>query len=248
MRLSLTRRMVRIEAWNHLKFWISSRASVDSRWASSVRAASGPSRSVKLKNTLAVFWRNIGLECRFMKTCETLIVRYSEPMASDPMLSAEAFRAKISAAQALDPVWLGQSPLSGPNTPDSFATWSRATSSWRTSQTCFIEGWESYSETWPRRGTMRNGVVFQLPSPGYPKRATESGLLPTLISGDAAQAANGSRDDRKPSDGLTMTDWVRLNIARKKVPLELGEAMMGFPDGWTECAPLETPSFRKSRK
>jgi len=34
--------------------------------------------------------------------------------------------------------------------------------SWRTSQTCLLSGWETYSETWPRSGMMRCGIVSQL--------------------------------------------------------------------------------------
>jgi hypothetical protein len=37
-------------------------------------------------------------------------------------------------------------------------------------------------------------------------------------------------------------------LQRNRVPLELGEAMMGFPDGWTECPASATPSSRRSRK
>ena len=38
-----------------------------------------------------------------------------------------------------------------------------------------------------------------------------------------------------------------LEIA-KEVNAELGEAMMGFPIGWTELSASEMPSSRKSRK
>jgi hypothetical protein len=92
-----------------------------------------------------------------------------------------------------------------------------------------------------------NGVAFQLPDSGFPKRATECGLLPTLVAADSRQVTNGSRAERVISDGLTMTDWVRLKLRRKRVPLELGELMMGYPDGWTECMRSVTRSPRKSR-
>jgi hypothetical protein len=88
---------------------------------------------------------------------------------------------------------------------------------------------------------MRNGEVFRLPTLGFPKRATVAGLLPTLVRADSKQATNGSRQDRDPSWGLNMTDWVRLKLGLKRVPVGLAEEMMGFPDGWTELPPSETP-------
>jgi hypothetical protein len=66
-------------------------------------------------------------------------------------------------------------------------------------------------------------------------------LLPTLVRADSKQVTNGSRADRDPSWGLTLTDWVRLNLGLMRVPLELGEEMMGYPAGWTELPPSETP-------
>src|SRR5690606_30018132 len=42
-----------------------------------------------------------------------------------------------------------------------FASFDPATSSWRTSQRCLLEGWASYSETWPRAGMMRSGIAFR---------------------------------------------------------------------------------------
>jgi hypothetical protein len=73
-------------------------------------------------------------------------------------------------------------------------------------------------------------------------------LLPTLVQADARQTSNGTRPYRRLADGLTMTDWVRLKLKRKRVPIELGESMMGFPDGHTELGLLEMRWSQKSRK
>src|SRR5581483_4790713 len=158
-----------------------------------------------------------------------------EPLASERLtLSAADSPARTFPPADLASVSSAENQGFGQNTLGSFAAFDLATSSWRTSQTCFIEGLEQFSETWPRAGMTRNGAAFRLPSSGFPKRATECGLLPTLVAADSRQVTNGSRPYRNISDGLTMTDWVRLNLQRKRVPLELGEAMMGYPDGWTE--------------
>jgi hypothetical protein len=59
----------------------------------------------------------------------------------------------------------------------------------KTSQRCFIEGYQTFSETFPRSGTMRSGTVFQLPPLVRLTDATGSGLLPTP----------GAWDDRLPN-------------------------------------------------
>jgi len=67
----------------------------------------------------------------------------------------------------------------GDTWPASLARYDRATSSWRTAQSLLLGGLESYSETWPRWGTMRSGVCWELPTPGRHTDASESGLWPT---------------------------------------------------------------------
>lgn len=168
--------------------------------------------------------------------------------ASSPLTCcAEAFHVRTSAVLDRGLGSPARSLDSGRSTYDSFANYDHATSSWKTSQTSFIEGLEWLSESWPRSGMTRNGRAFRLPDSGFPKRATECGLLPTLVAADAAQVTNGSRQDRSISNGLTMTDWSRLRLSRRRVPIDLGELMMGYPNGWTECAPSETRSRRRLR-
>jgi len=53
---------------------------------------------------------------------------------------------------------------SGQKSPVLLANYDPDTSSWKTSQRCLVEGWTRYSETWPRSGTMQNGIAFQLPT------------------------------------------------------------------------------------
>lgn len=48
----------------------------------------------------------------------------------------------------------------GTNTPESFASFDPATSSWRTSALSFFEDSMSFSGSWPVRGTMRNGKCY----------------------------------------------------------------------------------------
>jgi hypothetical protein len=51
---------------------------------------------------------------------------------------------------------------SGLNTSAPFAHYDPATCWWKTSQVSLLTmHWDEYSETWPRAGTMRNGIVYR---------------------------------------------------------------------------------------
>jgi hypothetical protein len=78
----------------------------------------------------------------------------------------------------------------GPNLPASFASFDRATSSWRTSQRCLPLSAEAASsssppplaefwETWPRSGMTRSGRAFELPTLAPRTDETECGSWPT---------------------------------------------------------------------
>jgi hypothetical protein len=168
--------------------------------------------------------------------------------ASPPMSSAAASHAKTFPARALKPGWAAAEAVYGQNLPGSFATFDRATSSWKTYQRCFLEEWEPFLETWPRSGMTRSGIAFLLPTLASPKGGIGSGLLPTLIAGDAKGARNGTASTRDLSSGLTLTDWLWLNVGRGMVDPGSAEQLMGFPIGWTELEPSAMPSSPKSRK
>jgi hypothetical protein len=69
--------------------------------------------------------------------------------------------------------------VSGASMPVSLANYDPGSSSWKTSQGCLISGWEPFSETWPRSGTMRRGIAYPLPPLAPIIGETVSGLLPT---------------------------------------------------------------------
>jgi hypothetical protein len=183
-----------------------------------------------------------------MTTCEPSPQLDLLPMESELMSSVVASPARTLARAGHAEDSTAASPASGLKCCDWFASYDPITWLWRTSQTCFIEGLTEFSETWPRAGMTLNGDAYQLRQLGFPKRATECGLLPTLVRSDSKQVTNGSRPDRSISSGQTMTDWVRLRLSLKRVPVGLAEQMMGFRPGWTELPPSGTPSSHKSRK
>lgn len=94
--------------------------------------------------------------------------------------SAEASPARTSASQEMAQVWQESGRDYGPSSRGLLARFNPATRSWKTSQLCFIEGLETFSETWPRSGMMRSGTAYPL-RPLVPSTIeTASGLLPTL--------------------------------------------------------------------
>ena len=64
----------------------------------------------------------------------------------------------------------------GASTHGSFAYFDRASSSWRTCQRCLVEGSDEFSETWPRAGTMRNGIAS-----AHPRRALRTNATDSLL-------------------------------------------------------------------
>jgi len=160
----------------------------------------------------------------------------------------EVSRAKTSQSRVNKPeLKTAPAAVSGPRSSDSLATYDRATSSWRTSQTCLLArliggagGLAEYSETWPKSGMTRNGTAYQL-QPLVPVITENgSGLLPTVV-------AREPRDWSRPSilARLDRGDGVAKRICAQCTPPLSDEApvglnpsfaewMMGYPIGWTE--------------
>ncbi len=207
-------------------------------------------------------------------------VRHSlDAMARKGLISsAAASPVRTSVSPERTQAWLASAAAYGRSTPELLANYDRATSSWRTSQRCLIEGWSVFSETWPRSGMMRNGIAYRLPPLVRLTDATEFGLWQTPVSDDAVDRTVGkfnSRGEPKLSAEVKMwptptgRDWKDGSAqACRNVPENglLGrvvhngtnnsgslnpawvEFLMGLPTGWTVLEPSATPSSRKSPK
>lgn len=114
------------------------------------------------------------------------------------------------------PVSLARTPPSGSISHGSFAWFDQSSWSWKTFQRCFIEGWIPYSETWPRAGTMRSGIVYQLP-PSVPLTAVTGsswsrGEYPTPTANDYGSAQNEGKNvaHKRPTAGTpSLSSWAR---------------------------------------
>jgi DNA (cytosine-5)-methyltransferase 1 len=113
-----------------------------------------------------------------------------EPTLEQLTLFAEASPARISASRAKVRGLRENAAAYGQNTPELLARFAPDTSSWKTSQHCLVEGLETFSETWPRSGLMRNGTAYQLPPLALRIGGIESGSWPTP---DASVAQDGEK-------------------------------------------------------
>lgn len=142
---------------------------------------------------------------RYGTTCELLTddrgaeswIAYLE--ASRVRTSAPLERVKGSPDLVVD---------SGKNLQGSLTKWDRDTCSWKTPQLSLLAGWESFLETWPRWGSMRNGVCWERPTLGHPISENESGYWPTPCARDFR---TGNREDSKRAMGVSQRHSKQLN-------------------------------------
>jgi hypothetical protein len=164
-----------------------------------------------------------------------------------------AFPVPTSVRQAVELESTDWKAAYGEKWPGSWARFDRATSSWRTRQRSLAGDWEEFSETWPRSGSMRNGMCFQRPTLAPTICGNESGLLPTPRASDGMKhrirPASVVRASKRGHAGR-LEDWVSLKEEITKnqcVYLNPGwlESLMKWPIEWSALTPLETDKFQE---
>lgn len=193
------------------------------------------------------FSQSIGPTFQNSEMCEA-----SAPTTCPPLtLCVQAFPVKTLAPAAPDSA-LPVSDLDyGENALDWLARYDPATSSWKTSQTSFIEGLKPFSETWPHSGTMRNGKLYRRAPLVRHTHENACSLWPT------PNRENGGRS--VPPDAIWTTRTTAYTQAGKKVQVGLRSALikwagergpvnpqwvewlMGFPIDWSALADSGTP-------
>lgn len=97
---------------------------------------------------------------------------------------------------------------SGTNTSESFASYDRATSSWKTSQLLLTGDSTAFSDRWPIAGTMRNGRVYKR-STWVPRiSVTDFLLLPTPAVSSQGNKSYGPNAVYRPS----LQEMARRNL------------------------------------
>jgi hypothetical protein len=141
-----------------------------------------------------------------MRTLEDSHLPALPQMELPLMSSVAASPAKTSALRARARDLRASAAAYGRKSPDFLASYAPATSSWKTSQRCLVEGWTRFSGTWPRSGMMQNGIAYRLLPLAPLTKGTASGLWRTPTAEDCADRAfaRNSRGEPKLSAQVKM--------------------------------------------
>ena len=218
----------------------------------------GQSPSAKSNRIQGQSSPNTGLESQSLKMSES----WQLPMFTGSMSFAADSHVRTSLLPAVGQGSTGKGLDYGQSTPVLLAKYDPATSSWRTSQHCLEGGLEEFLETWPRSGSMLNGIAYRLPPLAPRKDETDSGLWPTpdtrgfVNEGSVAMLAKKCRTWQEYSamayrcaEGKKKKYW-KGEITDSPIIGRLNPAwvewLMGYPEGHSDCTDWETRSSRKS--
>ena len=116
----------------------------------------------------------------------------------------------------------------------------RASSSWKTVRDLFAEDLSESSVTLPQWGSMVGGELYQRKTVARPINANDSGAFsgrkyPTPRSRDWKGECRKRWGNRHSLPGA-----LAEVLGGAPPPPKFSEWLMGYPIGWTDCAPLET--------
>jgi hypothetical protein len=161
--------------------------------------------------------------------------------------SAAASPARTSPSPEGRPGSTGGARVFGASTFDSLTFFDPATSSWRTFATSLLataaDGSEEFSGTWPRAGMTRSGIASRLAPSAPLTGATGSGLLPTPNGRDWKDTGPTQGKRKSPNLGTVAAQQEQAGGSLNPAWVEW---LMGFPPGWTDLEPSETPSSPRS--
>ena len=150
--------------------------------------------------------------------------------------------------------WMEKDRDCGGKWPELFVKLDPDTHWWKTSQPCLMKELESFSETWPRWGMMRDGECYQLPQQVPRITAKEYFWLLTPSASDGKKRysfRSSSLADRyrKHPKGNLAEQVAFLAQGRGVMDGRLNprfwDWMIGWPEEWTDLQPLETPKFQQ---
>jgi len=106
---------------------------------------------------------------------------------------------------------LALAPDCGASSRESFASFCRASSSWKTCPHSSEGVSIAFSATWPKSGLIACGVAYALAMPGHRTKGSGSLWWPTATATDRAQSGSAAYSTASGRhSGTTLTDAVRL--------------------------------------
>jgi hypothetical protein len=199
------------------------------------------------------------------ETCESVERTTSQPLISLPVV----FPARTLAMPEEERGLQGSGADYGLSSPESFANFDLDTHLWKTLQRSLLGDYQTYSERWPRSGTMRNGTVYRLPTLAPLTGGIVSSSLPTPKASDAERGGRGEllalvrgKKTRQMwptptvvtgTGGAAMCKWggsgarkrLRSMVSDQEFNGALNptwqEWLMGFPLDWTDLEEQATP-------
>lgn len=181
------------------------------------------------KGILRKHWKNIPIYDDVMDLC-----RWTWKKSKGQKLLRQAFLARTYHTREKVPEYPAQGLACGGKLGVAFAWYDHSTSCWRTWQRCWIEGWEQYSEVWPKSGMTRNGIAYRLPVSELTTRERERSFLPTITASESRGSARNRYKSSSSFRGARMSEGLRIcqTDATYTNP-NFAEAQMGYARDWT---------------
>lgn len=130
----------------------------------------------------------------------------------------------------------------------SFVKFDPDSSTWKTAQRSLLEGSEQFLGTWPQWGLMLDGACLAQTTPMLRTRERDSGFWPTLTASIGKKCGGRHRGKADTlASRLAETEGL-LTSSTGRVNPTWAEWLMGFPEGWSDCKPLETHKFHEWRQ
>ena len=159
-----------------------------------------------------------------------------------------AFHAKTSQSRGGGRVLTGTEAECGAKWRGSFTRYDHDSSLWKTHQCSLLGDLESFSETWPQWGLMRNGECWEQQTLERTIRGTESGFVgQTFPTPDASCGQRGTQPHWTPKRKSGHQAQYTINQAVRDLEQSSGgklnpvwlEWVMGWPMHWTDLRRLE---------
>lgn len=156
-----------------------------------------------------------------------------------------AFPVKTSASPAKGPASKAHAAECGSRWTELLARFDPDSSLWKTPQLSLLEDSELSLETWPREGSMRNGVCYRRSNWAFRSVESESGssrLVPTPTACDH-KGSGHLRLERGPNNNLR--DFCKINYGLLYPPVKAVEWLMWWPIDHTDLKPQGMDKFHE---